>query len=212
MELKALAENLIKNSTNSVLQTKLEYPEKLEQTAERFYPQELSLLSFCEDQLSGVDPKILNKVTFYECINFFSLLIHGEFEYINGLVKKSYTEPGNSPTKRYIQQLIKEEVDHMGYFSKFCHKYAGKVYQRKVVLSGKETDSPRSEFLFFAKALIMEFLVSFIDQKAASANDINVLVKIFTNITLLKKVAILLLEKNTAKNFTVFCLQKKSRA
>ena len=107
------------------------------------------------DQLSRENKILLSK---WEVINLFSITFHGEQEIKCDTVH--YVEsPKDRLTGEYLHYFLREENSHMFFFSKFCKKYAGKIYEtRKLKLSS--FDNPDIEkFVVFAQALIAEEIV-----------------------------------------------------
>jgi hypothetical protein len=126
---------------------------------EWFHSPELTSLYGTEiyNKLSEEDKK---KLSFYECVNFFSLNIHGERELIAGLALRLYKHYPPEITD-YIHHFLDEENKHMLWFGTFCNKYAGKVYRNKKMFMNREYAQGEEEILFFSKVLIFEEIVDY---------------------------------------------------
>jgi hypothetical protein len=97
------------------------------------------------------------RLAFFECVNFFSLNIHGEKALVQGLARRLYEKDAASP--EYLHHFLDEENKHMIQFGEFCRRYAGKIYDDRKVVFPREHAPGEETFLFFAKVLVFEELV-----------------------------------------------------
>lgn len=97
------------------------------------------------------------RLSFLECINFFSLNIHGERMLVEGLATRLYRKK-NSIISPYLHHFIDEENKHMVYFGNFCSRYAGKIYSDRRIAFPRTYEDGEEDFLFFAKVMIFEEL------------------------------------------------------
>ena len=108
------------------------------------------------------------KLSFLECVNFFSLIFNGERYLIAGLSERE-------PLKQfadlapYMRHMIDEENKHRIYFGEFCKRYAGKVYPDKKMAVSQEYPPGAEDFLFFARAVVFEEIVDTLN--VALSND-----------------------------------------
>jgi hypothetical protein len=100
----------------------------------------------------------------WESINFYSLNVHGIRELIIEIVGRIHTTDFAIPSE-YFHHIIGEENEHMWFFATFCHKYGGKIYQRRS-LGFTDPGIPAADnFLVFSRLLIFEELVDFFNQQ-----------------------------------------------
>ncbi len=97
-------------------------------------------------------------LSFWECINFFSLNIHGEKALLQGVIARLYRDwPAH--VSEYLHHFADEENKHMSLFGRFCMNYGNKIYpNRKLSFSQKQSQAVE-DFLFFAKIVIFEEIV-----------------------------------------------------
>lgn len=134
-----------------------EWPARLEQDQYYFSPELISLYGTDQYQnMSEIDRK---RLSFWECINFFSLNIHGEKALLSSLVSNLYHKKWDAEIFEYLHHFIDEENKHMSLFGRFCERYAGKTYMDKKLVMQNEYSEGQEDFLFFAKVVIFEEIV-----------------------------------------------------
>ncbi len=106
------------------------------------------------------------RLSFFECVNFFSLNIHGEKPLIQGLADRLYRE-SFSGVASYLHHFLGEENNHMVYFGTFCQKYAGKIYRDKKLNFPRSFEPGEEDFLFFVKVMIFEEIVDYYNSAMA---------------------------------------------
>lgn len=133
--------------------TYLEWPEPLNLDQWFMSPELISLYGTeIYDNLSQSEQK---RLSFFECVNFFSLNIHGEKPLCQGLAKRLYSlESGKY--SNYLHHFLDEENKHMIYFAGFCERYAGKIYRDRKLNFERSYAEGEEDFLFFVKVLIFE--------------------------------------------------------
>ncbi|TQF01853.1 diiron oxygenase [Kitasatospora acidiphila] len=112
------------------------------------------------DQLDEATRKRLSK---WESINFYSLNVHGIRELLIEVVNRIHM-PGFEVPSDFFHHFIGEENEHMWFFSEFCLRYGGKIYQPPVFKLGGATERQEPEvenFLVFARILFFEELVDY---------------------------------------------------
>jgi hypothetical protein len=140
-----------------------------------FYSPELMSLSPL-GMFNKLSSEQINKLSFYETINFFSINIHGERELISGMSLKLYKDyPAN--VTDYLHHFIDEENKHMLWFGTFCEKYAGKTYKDKKIFFPREYLEGEEELLFFSKIVIFEELVDSFNKAMAKDERLHPLVR-----------------------------------
>src|SRR5262249_36698380 len=98
------------------------------------------------------------RLAFFECVNFFSLNIHGEKALLEGLTRRLYARD-HAAVSPYLHHFVDEENKHMLYFGTFCARYAGKTYPDRKLAVPAEPPPKVADFLFFLKVAIFEELV-----------------------------------------------------
>lgn len=133
----------------------IEWPEALDPDQWYMSPELISL--YGTEAYNAMDEAQKKRLSFLECVNFFSLNIHGEKALIEGLARHLYqTGPVDSG---YLHHFLDEENKHMIYFGEFCMRYAGKLYPDRKMVFQREYLPGEESLLFFAKVLIFEEIV-----------------------------------------------------
>lgn len=99
----------------------------------------------------------------WESINFYSLNVHGIRELLLEIVGRIHTRGFEGPSE-YFHHVIGEENEHMWFFATFCRKYGGKIYPSKSLKFSETPSAASSNLLVFAKLLILEEIVDFVNQ------------------------------------------------
>jgi P-aminobenzoate N-oxygenase AurF len=133
----------------------IDWPETLEPEAWCMTPELLSLHG--TEAYAALCGETRKRLAFFECVNFFSLNIHGERVLVQGLARHLYEKGGASPA--YLHHFLDEENKHMIYFGEFCRRYAGKIYEDRKLAFAREHAPGEESFLFFAKVLVFEEIV-----------------------------------------------------
>ncbi|GHH88236.1 hypothetical protein GCM10018793_67140 [Streptomyces sulfonofaciens] len=95
----------------------------------------------------------------WECVNFFSLNIHGIRELLMEVTRRIHT-PGFEVPSEFFHRFLGEENGHMWFFAQFCLRYAGKIYPDRTLRIGDDSQDPQvASFLVFARILIFEEIV-----------------------------------------------------
>ncbi len=151
-------ERLCKTSVANFIDpfSRLEWPDAMALDQWFMSPELISL--YGTDEYAALSEAEAQRLSFYECINFFSLNINGERALIEGLTSRLYRDHTSVMTP-YLHHFVDEENKHMYYFGRFCTKYAGKVYRDKKLVFPREYAPGEEELLFFAKVMVFEELV-----------------------------------------------------
>lgn len=132
------------------------WPESVN-TSQWFMSEELISL-FGTDVYENMTDGERKQLSFYECVNFFSLNIHGERALMEGISARLYLKDHLASTP-YLHYFVEEENKHMYYFGSFCTRYADKIYPQRKLQFSREYQPGEEDFLFFAKILIFEEVV-----------------------------------------------------
>jgi hypothetical protein len=135
--------------------TSVEWPETIDPGAWCMSPELVSLHG--SPAWESLDEAARKKLAFWECVNFFSLNIHGEKALVEGLTRRLYAREMGEVSP-YLHHFVDEENKHMFYFGTFCGRYAGKTYPDKKLALG-EPPEKGADFLFFLKVAIFEEIV-----------------------------------------------------
>jgi hypothetical protein len=132
------------------------WPEKLPKAQWFMSPELISIAGL--DSFANLPEEQRKVLSFFECVNLFSLNIHGERMLIEGIARRLYKE-SNSDIAPYLHHFLDEENKHMSYFGGFCTRYAQKIYPSKHLSLEREYAKGEEDFLFFAKVLIFEEII-----------------------------------------------------
>jgi len=101
----------------------------------------------------------LKQLSRWECVNFFSLNVHGIRELLMEVTRRIHTDGFHLPSE-FFHRFLGEENGHMWFFAQFCHRYGGKIYADRTAHFGDDSADPEvASFLVFARILIFEELV-----------------------------------------------------
>jgi hypothetical protein len=141
------------------------WPSAIDHSSYYFSPELMSLAQ--TKFLDELDESARQRLSFFEAVNFFSLNIHGEQALMREV--RQHMNRGQSEITPYLQHLLDEENTHMMCFSKFCMRYAGKIYANRAIPFPRRKFTPEQEdFLGFARILIFEEIVDAYNQAMAS--------------------------------------------
>ena len=108
----------------------------------------------------GLTPQQVARLSKWESINFYGLIIHGIREVIEKVAVRIHT-PAFADVSDYLHHLLGEENAHMWFFATFCRKYGGKIYaDRSFALEGAPAQAV-DDFLTFARIAIFEEVVDY---------------------------------------------------
>ncbi|WP_372425123.1 diiron oxygenase [Salinarimonas chemoclinalis] len=105
----------------------------------------------------------------WECVNFFSLNVHGIKDALSFVMQAIYQDR-YAPWSEYLHFFIAEENAHMWFFAKFCLDYTGTIYPTPAIPAGKIEDPLERDLYMFASTLVFEEFVDFYNHKV-SRND-----------------------------------------
>lgn len=98
------------------------------------------------------------KLSFFECVNFFSLTLQGERPLVAGMSDRLYQSRLSLAETEYLHHFMDEENKHMIMFGMFCSRYAGKVYPEKKLSLPREYAKGEEDVSFFCKVMVVEEL------------------------------------------------------
>jgi len=134
----------------------LSWPEKLSQVQWFMSPELLSI--YGNNAYANLTDEQRKVLSFFECVNLFSLNIHGERMLIEGIARRLYKE-NNADIAQYLHHFLDEENKHMSYFGGFCTRYAKKIYPSKHLSLPRQFAKGEEDFLFFTKVFIFEEII-----------------------------------------------------
>jgi hypothetical protein len=105
-------------------------------------------------------PGQIARLSKWESVNFYGLIIHGIREVIEKVAVRIHT-PGFDHVSDYLHHLLGEENAHMWFFAKFCRDYGGKVYPDRGFSLDASPGRAVEEFLTFARIAIFEEVVDY---------------------------------------------------
>jgi hypothetical protein len=117
------------------------------------------------------------RLSLLETVNFFSLNIHGEKALVRELVGRLYqpTPLGNTAiVGEYLQHFIHEENAHTFMLAGYCNRYAGGLTPDvSVPVAAPQLSSLGAELLFFARTLVLETFLDFMNCSAMKDDSID---------------------------------------
>jgi hypothetical protein len=124
----------------------------------------------------ALDESGRRRLAFFECVNFFTLNIHGERALMEGIARRLYARDlaGHA---HYLHHFLAEENQHMTWFGGFCQRYAGKIYPDRKLVLPREQAGGEEDVLFFARVLIFELLVDTFNRRMAKDERLHPLVR-----------------------------------
>ena len=115
----------------------------------------------------------LYKLSKEECINFFSLNVHGIRDLLTEVIRYIHS-PGFEVVSEYFHHFIDEENEHMYFFSKFCQKYGGKIYKdKRLQFSFNTPDDDVHLFFVFMRIWVFEEIVDYFNSKMGNDKNLH---------------------------------------
>ena len=127
----------------------IDWPDKLEGDYWYMAPELMGLYGTkLWDQLSEAE---LKRHSFWELVNFFSLIVNGERLVVEGFTKRLFADT-SVDMGEFVHHFVDEENKHIQYFGRFCTQYAHKVY-----LDPNQYLPPgEDDLVFLTKVMIFE--------------------------------------------------------
>lgn len=150
-ELKEISQRLstLSHRLHSNPSAELEWPDALEGDYWYMAPELMGLYGTkLWDQLSEAQ---LKRLSFWELVNFFSLIVNGEKLVVEGFTKRLFVET-SVDMGEFIHHFVDEENKHIQYFGRFCTQYGRKIYldENQYLPPGED------DLVFLAKVMIFE--------------------------------------------------------
>lgn len=139
-----------------------------------FSPELISL--YHTDTYAELTTEQIRTLSFWECINFFSINIHGERSLLQGVADRLYKQ-WPPEISEYLHHFLDEENKHMSVFGKFCTVYGNKIYPNKKISLPYEFVDGEKDFLFFAKIVIFEEFVDHFNKIMAKDERLDPLIR-----------------------------------
>jgi hypothetical protein len=124
----------------------------------------------------ALDEAARRRLAFFECVNFFTLNIHGERALMEGIARRLYAKD-LADHAHYLHHFLAEENQHMTWFGGFCRRYAGKIYPDRKLVLPREHEAGEEDVLFFARVMIFELLVDTFNRRMAKDERLHPLVR-----------------------------------
>jgi hypothetical protein len=124
----------------------------------------------------ALDLAARRRLAFFECVNFFTLNIHGERALMEGIARRLYARD-LAEHAHYLHHFLAEENQHMTWFGGFCRRYAGKIYPDRKLVLPREHEAGEEDVLFFARVMIFELLVDTFNRRMAKDERLHPLVR-----------------------------------
>lgn len=150
------------------------------------WPQEIDKhVLWCDEDLlttygtsihAGMSEKDIIALSQWECINFFSLNVHGIKDALEFVVRCMYEKRYKELTE-YLHIFIAEENAHMWFFAKFCLDYANRIYPGIPLPNSTVTNVIERDLYMFASTLIFEEYVDFYNHKVGKNDRVPEIVR-----------------------------------
>jgi len=141
--------------------TRISFPKSLD--ADRLLMPNGSITLAGHAIYATLSPDTRRKLGLLECVNFFSLNIHGEQALIKELIDRVYRHQSSEETdavSRYLQHFIHEENAHTFMLAEFCTRYYGRVMPEISQANALPSLSKRiTNLLFFSRVYVLETLL-----------------------------------------------------
>jgi len=154
--------------------TRFVWPSEIER--DRPWCDEDLLTTFGTQIHEALRESALISLSHWECINFFSLNVHGIKGALAFLMMAFY-EPRYRDISEYLHVFVAEENGHMWFFAKFCLDYVGKIYPAAALPTGSAANLVERDLLLFASTLIFEEYVDFYNYKVSKSPNVPAIVR-----------------------------------
>lgn len=133
--------------------TRFAWPETLDDSMWWWSPEHLTLAG--TDLATTTPEPQLRALARWECVNLFSLNVHGIRELMVEVLRRIHTQE-LPEADEYLHHFLEEENQHMWFFAAFCRRYAGKIYANKKTRVAAPAEPAIETFLAFARIFIFE--------------------------------------------------------
>jgi hypothetical protein len=174
-QLETVAQRLTDASVHAAAEFEpLEWPASIPDDAWCMSPELISIHGL--PAWDGLDEAARRRLAFFECVNFFTLNIHGERALMEGIARRLYAKD-LADHAHYLHHFLAEENQHMTWFGGFCRRYAGKIYPDRKLVLPREHAPGEEDVLFFARVMIFELLVDTFNRRMAKDERLHPLVR-----------------------------------
>jgi hypothetical protein len=123
--------------------------------------------------IDQVPEEELYKLSKEECVNFFSLNVHGIRELLLDVMQYIH-QPKFEVVSEFLHHFIDEENEHMFFFANFCQKYAGKIYDDKFLKYPTDNTSGNVRLFFvFMRIWTFEMIVDYYNSQMANDESLH---------------------------------------
>jgi len=157
----------------------IEWPDFLED--EQLWMSEELLTIYDTQHMNSLSQSQIYKLSKWECINFFSLNIHGIRDLLREVLKYIHT-PGFELVSDFFHHFFDEENEHMYYFARFCKTYGGKIYKDKRVNIEQFKNNDVQLFLVFIKILVFEEIVDYFNYKMSKDEKLHPFIRLINGL------------------------------
>jgi hypothetical protein len=133
----------------------------------QFWCDEDLLTTYGTDIHKKLNEEHLVSLSQWECINFFSLNVHGIKGALEFIVRCMY-EAKYKELSEYLHVFMAEENAHMWFFAKFCLDYSGKIYPTLPMPQSATREPLENDLYMFSSTLIFEEYVDFYNRKVGA--------------------------------------------
>jgi len=149
----------------------IQWPDALPE--DQFWMSEKLLSVFGTAYYDEIGTEDLYRLSKEECLNFFSLNVHGIRELLSVVVKHLHT-PGFEIVSEFFHHFVDEENEHMYFFAKFCLQYGGKMYSdKRIQFPSAGSDSEINLFLVFLRMWLFEEIVDHFNYKMSTDKSLH---------------------------------------
>lgn len=149
----------------------INWPEKLDEKQLWMSKHLISLYN--TPLINQVTEEQLYKISKEECLNFFSLNVHGIRELLLDVIQYIH-QPNFEIVSEFLHHFIDEENEHMFFFAQFCQKYGGKIYDDKFLkYPADNTSGSIRMFFVFMRIWVFEMIVDYYNSQMANDKTLH---------------------------------------
>jgi hypothetical protein len=123
----------------------------------------------------GLSQDNLLRLSRCECLNFFSLNVHGIRDLLRGVLVWSH-HPSMESYSAFLEYFMIEETQHLRFFAEFCRRY-GRTYPARSLEFPDHAGAEERRFLTFAGILIFEETGYFYNRRMMTDPDLPAIVR-----------------------------------
>jgi P-aminobenzoate N-oxygenase AurF len=124
----------------------------------------------------GLSRDSLLRLCEYECLNFFSLNVHGIRDLLRGVLVWSH-HPSMECYSAFLEHFLIEETQHLRFFAEFCRRYWRRTYPARNIEFPDHAGPAERRFVTFAGILIFEETGHFYNRRMMTDPDLPPIIR-----------------------------------